>query len=40
MSISYPYSIQYSYTTETKNTVFMPDFSQLKAIIFLQKKQV
>ena len=26
MSISYPYSIQYSYTTETRNTVFMPDF--------------
>ena len=26
MSITYPYSIQYSYTTETRNTVFMPDF--------------
>lgn len=27
MSNTYPYSLQYTYTTETENTIFLPDFS-------------
>lgn len=29
MSVTYPYSVQYSYVSETENTVFMPDFTPL-----------
>lgn len=29
MSVTYPYSIQYTYVSKTENTVFMPDFTPL-----------
>lgn len=30
MSNTYPYSLQYTYTTETENTIFLPDFTPIE----------
>lgn len=30
MSNTYPYSLQYTYTTETENTIFLPDFAPIE----------
>ena len=30
MSNIYPYSLQYTYTTETENTIFLPDFTPIE----------